>query len=1079
MQTDLQNNQESKHPLPTDSDVTGFRVQNDVNGLATFIDNEVSKKYLRRLTDFPVQPPDNDIKNTDQISMFQIERIMYTKGEHIAQKLTSVINSFQHLDATLFLVLDNVDGSKTDFYMGVGIRGTKRTPEIWRNALENALHGHFPGIKTKQLKYSKKKDLLLRLQENKAISSVSCTAQNRDEEMKDGEAYTQGLENLVRAMQGKKYTAIILAEGKSAEETDKLRMSYENAYSLINPVANMKAIIKDLKNESELSRKSNTKTEEEKSEKTDEKRNETVEKDHESKEKTKTVNDGWLFGTLNQVLSPLDLESTTKRKSESKYTEKNTVQIENQLDIISSIKNEISTSEKTNEEISQYSIETTMENKKFVDLLEKTEQQLRRVDEFESTGMWACSAYFLAEDPYIAEQAAGIYKSLMIGGKTTEVFAVNFWEKQCNEEKFQNLVAHVSHMHHPQFVDVMYKRCYTPASFVTGQEVAIHMGLPRSPVQGLPVLERADFGLEVVYHDGDSPSCDDLLLGHAYADAANKKTEIRLRQKDMTAHTFVTGTTRVGKSYTVFVLLDELKIKSKPFLVIEPTKGEYKHHFNVHDVSVYGTSPKYKKTLKINPFRFDPKQKHVIEHIEKLVELISGCWELYAAMPAILKNAFEKAYEASGWDLEENTNIDCNIYPTFGDVLRQVEVILNMSKYGDEVRGNYEGALCERLKLLTGGIAGMVFACDDTPDMCLFDRNSIVDLSDGISSETRALLMGLIIMRLRDYKEQQGFKKNLEHITVLEEAHLLLKASPTNQSTENANITGKSVEMLVNSIAEMGAYGEGFIISDNMPDMLDRVVLGNTNTKIMFRLPEYNARAMVGKAIGLNEVQIDGLAKLENQVAAVYQSNWIEPVLVKVKVRDDDDKNKMEYKFEPSLSIKPRNNVCRRHLINLLAQGWIEGHLQVNNEKVKEAFKKLDINGEYKLLLKKCFEKYNGKGKLLERRSLLNKMVTEVMGCRDSFGRAVNKLYELHGSDTVIYDAIRSETKKTAVKMLEEPSDIGLGALHKNLVKFIEKCLMDNYFESSPPGESIEQRVLKKTSWAKNFVEGRSRPDGD
>ena len=38
----------------------------------------------------------------------------------------------------------------------------------------------------------------------------------------------------------------------------------------------------------------------------------------------------------------------------------------------------------------------------------------------------------------------------------------------------------------------------TPCSLVSGSELAIHMGLPRRSVCGLPVIEHADFGKEVV-----------------------------------------------------------------------------------------------------------------------------------------------------------------------------------------------------------------------------------------------------------------------------------------------------------------------------------------------------------------------------------------------------------------------------------------------------------------------------------------------------------------------------------------------------------------------------------------------------
>ena len=62
------------------------------------------------------------------------------------------------------------------------------------------------------------------------------------------------------------------------------------------------------------------------------------------------------------------------------------------------------------------------------------------------------------------------------------------------------------------------------------------------------------------------------------------------------------------------------------------------------------------------------------------------------------------------------------------------------------------------------------------------------------------------------------------------------------QSAESSNLVGKSVEMLTNAIAEVRTYGEGFVIVDQAPNLLDTAVIRNTNTKIVLRLPEKTDR---------------------------------------------------------------------------------------------------------------------------------------------------------------------------------------------------------------------------------------------
>ena len=46
-------------------------------------------------------------------------------------------------------------------------------------------------------------------------------------------------------------------------------------------------------------------------------------------------------------------------------------------------------------------------------------------------------------------------------------------------------------------------------------------------------------------------------------------------------------------------------------------------------------------------------------------------------------------------------------------------------------------------------------------------------------------------------------------------------------------MVGKSVEMLTNAIAEIRTFGEGFVIVDQAPDLLDTAAIRNTNTKIL------------------------------------------------------------------------------------------------------------------------------------------------------------------------------------------------------------------------------------------------------
>ena len=133
--------------------------------------------------------------------------------------------------------------------------------------------------------------------------------------------------------------------------------------------------------------------------------------------------------------------------------------------------------------------------------------------------------------------------------------------------------------------------------------------------------------------------------------------------------------------------------------------------------------------LHINPFSF-PEGIHVLEHMDRLVEILNVCWPMYAAMPAIMKDAIQRAYIAAGWDVVKSENLfDKKLFPTFNDVLDKVREVLRTSDYSADNKGDYTGALVTRLNSLTNGIEGQIFTPDECPSEELFDRNVIVDLS--------------------------------------------------------------------------------------------------------------------------------------------------------------------------------------------------------------------------------------------------------------------------------------------------------------------------------------------------------------
>ena len=938
------------------------------------VDDIVLKKYLHELTSLKIVPLNEELDRINDIRLFKITEMVYQKDEYSTYKFASVFNAVQNLNCGVF-ILANSDGQKTDFYMGVRSLDDMRTTKSLKDTLRNALVGQFPGVKTADLQDSDAKAFLEEIP-SKNIASVSCVANNKDEEFKDNTTFIQGLEKLALAMQGQKYTAIVLAKSTPTEQLYGIRKAYETIYTQLSPFSNMQlsygsntalsmsdalshgtttgsTFTKGSSESKGTSRNVSTST------------NESVSKPDTLGCFVKTVGTVAL-GIASVATAPLTggesiaaasaitighvglgmlaPEAKTHGGSVSESQSENESKQTNESFSQNESKTDTATQTRTTNSGTSENMQLTMQNKTLLNTLERVDMQLKRLDECESLGMWECAAYFLSDSQETAEMAAGTYKSLMKGAQSgVETSAINYWGWRNEGKKLPLLRKYLTNFIHPVF---KYQTpdnslLVTASSLVSSNELAIQMGLPRKSVCGFPVIEHADFGKEVVSYNASSHSRE-IQLGQIFSMGTVTDTNVSLNIDSLTMHTFVTGSTGAGKSNTVYEILDQVhSIYKIPFMVVEPAKGEYKNVFSQYpDVTVYGTNPQKTKLLKINPFSF-PDDVHVLEHMDRLVEIFNVCWPMYAAMPAILKEAMEKAYVATGWDMERSVNPKGRKFPNFADLLEQIETVINESKYSSDSKGDYSGALLTRVRSLTTGLNRLIFCNDEIADADLFDKSIIVDLSRIGSAETKSLLMGLMIMKLNEYRMSSGkINSNLAHITVLEEAHNLLKRTSTEQSSESANLLGKSVELLANSIAEMRTYGEGFIIADQSPGLLDMSVIRNTNTKIILRLPDRSDRELVGYSAGLREDQVDELSKLKRGVAAVYQNDWIEPVLVHV---NKCSLKETHYEFVAEVEHQLETPL-KTQIVRMMIQGRLDEKLEFSVEDIEAGLSSLDLS---------------------------------------------------------------------------------------------------------------------------------------
>lgn len=874
----------------------------DLLFLANHVIQQTHYEHMDSLLPCVINQDIAKINPSDVVCLFRITELVCKKEEGCVEALTTVLNALHSCDASCIMLLQCIEG-RSELYLGAVNK--KKCQNMFylttiQDVLRSALEGNLPGTEFQEI--ISRSDVEQKLREcldngfdSQCITAVSCVAERSGEK-----GCADGFEKLLGAVGQKNFSILLLADPVNHNQMETIRLGYEELGTRLSEFESLS-----------VSMQRGTGT-------TDSINTSLTINDSLTKSISHTQNtshsSGWsngssdsksdrklLAGTLSGVagvLTAVALENPqagfmamsvvngvvgggqTQHGTNSGINENEGSGTANQvgLNIQQGTARQSGQGHSVNDTES-LTIQFTQKDRHVQGLLEKLDAYLKWLNRRENYGMFNCCTYIISGSPSTNMLVASQYQALMQGDSDiNQPITINTWTESNSVDAVRESLLHLTH---PEVEKETVR--FSPAMLTSSKELACQMALPRESVVGITVMEYEAFGREVV-RKSMLPSGRVIRIGNiTHMGKVDHSQPVLLDVQSLASHTFIAGTNGSGKSNTVFCILEELMKARIPFLVIEPAKGEYKNVFSQADnVSIYGTNRNKTPLLHLNPFWFG-EEIDVKEHIASLMSVFTASWSMYAAMSQVLHAAIENAYKACGWNIATSKCIRHRVFPTVEDVVDALHQKMKQTEFSDEVRGNYIGALSTRLEALSSGICADVFSGADIGDAALFDSNVIIDLSRTASSEINAMIMGILLIRLEEYRKSEGaINHPLRHVTVLEEAHHLLRRTAMTQSEESANPMGKAVEMISNAIAEMRSYGDGFIIADQSPGLLDESVLRNTNTKIIMRLPDGNDREMMGRTIGLSSKQTFELSRLKTGVACIYQKDWLESVLCQV-----------------------------------------------------------------------------------------------------------------------------------------------------------------------------------------------------
>ena len=922
------------------------RLYSEINNAVAQADLYVRKAYLDHLNLADILTPTGET-GEDAIRLVRIDQILYDQSEQLSRKICEIFGAVESYGGSIVLLL-NGKKDRVDLYMGIGGH-QEHTAQVFKTFL-SSLSGALPGCQYRPLRSREINQVLddvFPQGEELHLSAISAFPLEAKDE---AHSCSEKLDVLIDSMRHKPFSMMLIARAETQDVVASIQRGLESLYTQISPL--QKQDLTYSTNESSNSGFSYSKaiseslscsegvsygysvsdgTSQSIQKNTDDLRfmnhqsvlqlagsaaalllggpaaaegaNLALQAGQTMLQRVyfgqaiggMLVNTERAIGAAPENVRISETDGTNHSETQTANKQENT-SVTNGTNDTSGVSCGVSGG-------SGESMQMSTQNKTIANLLEMLDAQIKQLEQMRKDGTFNVAAYFVAGDQDTAVSAANLYRSITTSARTPlRRSPIYQWNAS---ESVASVIRWLRQGRHPVFLfkksDMMPK--VEAAQMLGLKDIPSYFALPEKSIPGLVVSRCAQFSRDIIFpgsRNRQAKAPRRVHIGYiSHMGREERQSPVYFDVENLTKHLFVAGATGVGKSNFCYQLLDQLDEQGVKMLIVEPAKGEYARVLGGRDgFSVYGIDPRMAPMIRINPFAF-PDGISAIQHIERLLDIFNAAWPMYSAMPAILKEAVESIYIDKGIDLTLGIRPPDVEFPCFAELLDALPRVIARSAYSEEVKGNYIGALVTRVRSLTNGLYGMMFGKDEIGDAALFDANVIVDISRVGSAETKALLMGVLVMRLMEYRMVSGrMNSPLNHVTLLEEAHHLLRGS-TSASAEGVNLRGASVEMISSAIAEMRTFGEGFIIADQSPSMIDLSAIRNTQTKVFFMLPEQDDRRIAGASLSLKEEQQQELARLQPGMAAVYQNGWMDAVLCKINFFGKEKERPFIYNPKP------------------------------------------------------------------------------------------------------------------------------------------------------------------------------------
>jgi hypothetical protein len=491
------------------------------------------------------------------------------------------------------------------------------------------------------------------------------------------------------------------------------------------------------------------------------------------------------------------------------------------------------------------------------------EKYLEKIQISKSQGLWSTSIFLHADSQGTLNQLKAIAKSAFSG---RDSIPDRIRTHQLSKNTSLGLIVNPPPPSPGQF-----KWPYYFSTILNSGDLARHVKLPGIELPGYKIKPFVRFNVSPDERDG-------IEIGEIIDQGNKIGHSYKVPLKSLKKHGLIVGGTGSGKTNTLFFILRDLLEQDIPFLVLEPAKTEYrkllfddafKERLQVFTLGDNNVSP-----FRLNPF-YIQKGVSVQTHLDLLKSVFNASFYMWGPLPHVLEQCLYEVYIDKGWNLTTNLNsrgISKNSYPTITDLYNKVDDVVDKLGYSPETNMELKSSLKTRLNSLRIGGKGLMLDTKSSIDFGqLLAKPTVLELESLGDDEEKSFLMGLVLTMLYEYYVSQGIQENtdLSHVTIIEEAHRLL-GSTGKDTAFSGDMKGKAVETFTNILSEIRAYGEGFLIAEQIPTKLSSDVIKNTNLKVMHRIVSEDDRRIMAASMTIKETDAPIVSTLRVGEAVVF-----------------------------------------------------------------------------------------------------------------------------------------------------------------------------------------------------------------